>query len=81
MEDDLELKVSDDKDFIINIISELFAYEINNQALELGLKKIEIDMVYNSIHTELNHSHYNDIIYNSTSKILKKKYQIYIGFD
>lgn len=81
MKDDLELKVTDDKNFIINIISELFAYEINNQALELGLEKIDIDMVYNSIHTEFNRSHYKDIIYNSTSKILKEKYRINIRLD
>ena len=76
MESDMELKVIDDEQFIINILAELFAYEIFVQALELGLDELNIETVYSSVHTEFNHEKYKEDIYNKTEELLKDKYRI-----
>jgi len=76
MEQEIELKVGIDKNFVINITAQLLAYEIVIHALELGLDSLEIDTVYNVIHTEFDHQEYREQIYKNTEKLLLEKYNI-----
>ena len=76
MEQEMELKVSIDKDFVINITAQLLAYEIVIHALELGLNSLEIDTIYNVVHTEFDHQEYKKQIYKNAEKLLLEKYNI-----
>jgi len=76
MEQEIELKVGIDKEFVINITTELLAYEIVIHALELGLDSLEIDTIYNVVHTEFDHQEYKEQIYKNTEKLLLEKYNI-----
>jgi len=76
MDDDLELKVIVDEEFVVNITAELFAYEMIVHGLELGLDSLKAHDIYNSVHTEFIHQGYEDKIYEKAEQILLEKYNI-----